>query len=288
MPRLHVDFYSFALNMSTNATVLLPQTEKDFISGGARKNEKGKIPVLWLLHGFGDDYTGWQRYTNLERYALARGIAVVMPSVLSQSFYSNMVEGLPYFDYISQEVPRLFREMFPQLSDAREDNFIAGLSMGGYGALKVGLTYPEQYAAIGCFSAGNLIETESVLPPTAEEAPLFMRPMYGVARNAFGTKHMIDAKGTGNDVKYLFDKDLDEGKALPQIKMYCGTEDFILPISDSMAQHISKRLSAPAFTYEKGPGVHHWDFWDHWLPIFMDECGLTSLLECGQVTDVTE
>lgn len=287
MPRLHVDFYSVALHMSTNATVILPQSEKDFLSGGIRSNAEGKIPVIWLLHGFGDDYTGWQRYTNVERYALERGIAVVMPSVLSQCFYSNMVQGLPYFDYIAHEVPQLFREMFPQFSTAREDNFIAGLSMGGYGALKVGFTYPERYAAIGCFSAGNLIEVESVLPPTEEEAPSFMRPMYGVARNAFGTTRMIDVAGTGHDVKHLFDKALDEGRRLPQIKMYCGTEDFVLPISDSMAQHISTRLSAPAFTYEKGPGMHHWSFWDQWLPVFMDECGLTSMIEAGQVTDVT-
>ena len=173
MPRLHVDFYSQALSMNTNAAVLLPQSQKDFISGGARYNGEGKIPVLWLLHGMGDDYTSWQRYTNVERYALARGIAVVMPSVLSQCFYCDMVKGLAYFEYISQEMPRLFREMFPQLSARREDNFIAGLSMGGYGALKVALTYPEEYAAVGCFSAGNLIEMESVLPPE-EEAPRFM------------------------------------------------------------------------------------------------------------------
>ena len=186
MPRIQVDYYSFSLNMNTHATVILPQTGKDFLSGGVRRNKDGKIPVLWLLHGFGDDSTSWERYTHVERYALARGIAVVMPGVLSQCFYSNMVKGLPYFDHIANEVPALFREMFPQLSDAPEDNFIAGLSMGGYGALKIGLTYPERYAAIGCFSAGNLLEIGSILPPTVEEAPLFMRPMSGVARNAFG------------------------------------------------------------------------------------------------------
>lgn len=279
MPRLQVDYYSSALQLNTSATVLLPQTEKDCLSGGVRRNAAGKLPVLWLLHGFGDDHTGWARYTQVERYALARGIAVVMPGVFSQCFYANMPKGLPYFDYIAQEVPQFFWEMFPQLSDAREDNFIAGLSMGGYGALKVGLTYPERYAAIGCFSAGNLIEMEDVLPRAEGDAPLYMRPMYGVARNAFGTERMIDAKGTGCDVKYLFDRALAQGKTLPQIKMYCGTEDFVLGLSDSLAQHISARISPPAFTYEKGPGTHHWSFWDRWLPVFLDACGLTSMLD---------
>ena len=288
MPRIHVDYYSFSLNLNTSATVILPQSGKDFLSGGVRRNNEGKIPVLWLLHGFGDDSTSWQRYTHVERYALARGIAVVMPGVLSQSFYSNMVQGLPYFDHIAHEVPALFREMFPQLSADRQDNFIAGLSMGGYGALKIGLTYPERYAAIGCFSAGNLLEIESILPPTAEEAPLFMRPMYGVARNAFGTQKMRDALGGEHDVKHLLDQALAAGKPLPQIKMYCGTEDFVLPISDSMARFIASRgITAPAFTYEKGPGTHHWDFWDRYLPVFLDECGLSSMLEATQANEVT-
>ena len=78
------------------------------------------------------------------------------------------------------------------------------------------------------------------------------------------------------------------GKSLPKIKMYCGTEDFLLPISDSMADHMGSRLSPPAFTYDKGPGMHHWDFWDEWLPRFMDGCGLTSTVEAGQFSDVTD
>ena len=105
MPRIQVDYYSFSLNMNTHATVILPQTGKDFLSGGVRRNKDGKISVLWLLHGFGDDSTSWERYTHVERYALARGIAVVMPGVLSQCFYSNMVKGLPYFDHIANDVP---------------------------------------------------------------------------------------------------------------------------------------------------------------------------------------
>ena len=285
MPRIQVDYYSFALHMNTHSTVILPQSGKDFLSGGTRYNADGKIPVLWLLHGMGDDCTGWQRYTNIERYALARGIAVVMPSVLSQSFYSNMIKGLPYFDYIAYEVPELFREMFPQFSSAREDNLIAGMSMGGYGALKFGLSFPERYAAIGCFSGGNLIEFESWLPPEGE-APAFLTPFYGVARNAFGTEKMIDAKGSDNDVNYLFDQAVASKCTLPDIKMYCGTEDFILPFSDSMAERISAKIAAPHFTYQKGPGMHHWDFWDQWMPVFLDSCGLTSMVENGQVSDV--
>ena len=70
-----------------------------------------------------------------------------------------------------------------------------------------------------------------------------MKNMYGIARNALGTEKMIDARGTKDDLKFLFDKALRAGKTLPRIKMYCGTEDFLLPVSDSMAGHISEKLS---------------------------------------------
>lgn len=106
MPRIQVDYYSFSLNMNTHATVILPQTGKDFLSGGVRRNRDGKIPVLWLLHGFGDDSTSWERYTHVERYALARGIAVVMPGVLSQCFTATWSRVCPTLTTLPTRCPR--------------------------------------------------------------------------------------------------------------------------------------------------------------------------------------
>ncbi len=262
--------------MSTNIYVILPNTAVDFLANGVRRNDEGKLKVLWLLHGMGDDYTGWMRYTNLERYALARGIAVVCPSVSNQCFYSDMTKGLAYYSYIAEELPKFMQETFPQFSTRREDNYIAGLSMGGYGALKFGLSLPDNYCKIGCLSAGNFLEME--LPPETDE-DTFMTPFYGVARNAFGTEKLIDAMNTKHDLKYLFDKDIENNANIPDIYMYCGTEDFVKSISDSMAKHIEERIGDRAvFSYKTAPGVHDWNFWDHWLPIMLDDFGLTSLL----------
>ena len=284
MARLRVDFYSSSLHTNTSAMVILPENVVDFLYGGIRYNDEGKIPVFWLLHGMGDDCTGWERYTHVERYAISRGVAVVMPSVLNQCYYGNMVKGLRYFDFIADEVMEVFREMFPQFSARREDNFIAGISMGGYGALRVALTYPERYAAVGCFSSGNLLEIESILPQE-NDPHSFMEPFYGVARNVLGTEKIIDALGTEHDIDYLLDKAVADGRELPDIRMYCGTEDFLLGISDKYARHVSSLLPDDRFSYQKGPGTHNWDFWDHWLPKFMSTCGFEPRLAASQIFD---
>ena len=276
MSRILIDYASEKLHMSTNIYVILPNTAVDFLANGVRRNDEGQLKVLWLLHGMGDDYTGWIRYTNLERYALARGIAVVLPSVNNQCFYSDMAKGLAYYSYIADELPKFLKETFPQLSTRREDNYVAGLSMGGYGALKFGLSRPEQYCQVGCLSAGNFIEME--LPPETDE-DTFMTPFYGVARNGFGTETLIDAKNTKHDLKHLYDECIKNNKQIPDIHMYCGTEDFVKDLSDSMAKYIEDHKTPESkFEYKTYPGVHNWDFWEAHLPEMLDDMGLTSLL----------
>lgn len=279
MARLLVEYYSAALCGNTTALVILPTERDDFLSGGIRRDEDGKIPVMYLLHGMGDDHMGWARYTNLEREALSRGFAVVCPAVHSQSFYSNMAKGLRYFDFIADELPALMREMFPQLSARRDGNYIAGVSMGGYGALKVALSRPERFCQAGCLSSGNFVNFGSLLPPE-DQAPEFMFPFYGVARNAFGTHTLEEARGSENDLFALLDCANAEKKELPSFYMYCGTEDFLLPLSDETADYLRAHLpDGQQLVYKKGAGMHHWPFWNQWLPTFFDDCGLTKLLK---------
>ena len=153
MALLHVNFFSDVLGMSMNMDVILPQETKGQIGMKGRTRE-GKIPSLYLLHGMSDDHTIWQRRTSIERYVSQMGIAVIMPCV-HLSFYTNMVHGLPYWDYISEELPSLCQNFFPQLSARPEDNFAAGLSMGGYGAWKLALGKPERFGAAASLSGAS-------------------------------------------------------------------------------------------------------------------------------------
>src|SRR3954463_9504927 len=149
MAFLDVHCFSDALGLSVSFYVLLPQqtTRQIGLAGGEKR---AQYPTLYLLHGLSDDHTIWMRRTSIERYAAAKNIAVVMPAV-ARSFYQDMASGARYWTFVSEELPALCQQFFP-LSPAREDNFVAGLSMGGYGALRLGLARPEKFAAAASLS----------------------------------------------------------------------------------------------------------------------------------------
>ena len=145
------NFYSKSLQMDVQVSLILPEKVQGV--GSAPAIRYGNFPVLYLLHGTSGDHTDWERWTSIERYAAKKGLAVVMPAA-QLSAYTNMVHGERYFDYIAYELPEKISKLLP-ISCCREDTYLCGLSMGGYGALKIGLTLPENYAAIGTLSNGN-------------------------------------------------------------------------------------------------------------------------------------
>src|SRR5438105_6350898 len=149
MSFLDFQFFSEALGLTCAAHVILPQaTTQQIGMAGGRTREK--YPTLYLLHGLSDDHTIWTRRTSIERYAAERNLAVVMPAV-GRSFYQDTAGGARCWTFLSEELPAMMRSFFP-LSEKRADNFAAGLSMGGYGALRLALTHPEKFAAVASFS----------------------------------------------------------------------------------------------------------------------------------------
>jgi putative tributyrin esterase len=143
MALIHCDLRSEALNLWTSICVILPQPPGPLTWDAAPPARK--YPVLWLLHGLSDDHTIWQRRTSIERYVDTLPLAVVMPAV-HRSWFTDMNLGYRYWTFISEELPAIVRSLFP-ISERPEDNFVAGLSMGGYGAFKLALRHSERYAA---------------------------------------------------------------------------------------------------------------------------------------------
>lgn len=256
MARITCDFFSEALTLNTSMTVILPERTVNQV--GIQNNKKH--PTLYLLHGFSDDHTIWTRRTSIERYVAELGIAVVMPNV-DHSFYTDMIYGKNYWTFISEELPRVARSFFP-LSDKREDNFIAGLSMGGYGAMKWALNKPEQFAAVATLSGVLNIADHHTSKQVKD-------PMAATLYNAFGDQNLA---GTMHDVLDLIKKtDALEG-VKPKIYQACGTEDFLYQ-DNILFKNICDQTSLDVTT-TFDEGTHEWGYWDYhiqrvlkWLPL---------------------
>ena len=222
--------YSKALEMDTCVNVVLPN-----------EGDLSKTKVVYLLHGLTDNYSAWMRYSAVEKHALKYNVAVVMPEV-QRSFYCDTLSGMAYFQYVSQELPRLCQHFFG-FSDKTEYNYIMGLSMGGFGALKCALNNPGKYAGCGSFSGAlrmddpilrnvlKLEELESMVGPTAKA-------------------------GKENDPWRLAEK----GEALPPIYLSCGEQDRLYPMSVDFARHLEE--IGAEYRFDHRPGTHSWEFWD--------------------------
>ncbi len=246
MALIQCDFYSETLQLSTSMNVILPQPAR------------ARYPVLYLLHGLSDDHTIWLRRTSIERYADPLGLAVVMPAV-HRSFYADMARGNRYWTFVSRELPALVRGFFP-VSRQREDTFVAGLSMGGYGAFKLALSFPQRFAAAASLS-GALDQAgamQHVDPAWRTE----METIYG---------DLDKLAGSANDVLHLAARVARSTGPKPRLYQCCGTEDFLYHQNLCFRDHaIALGLD---LTYEEGPGEHEWGYWDRmiqrvlaWLP----------------------
>jgi putative tributyrin esterase len=257
MACIQCHFSSKVLGLSSTMNVILPQPAA---SGGPGAGGAGghRFPTLYLLHGLSDDHTIWQRRTSIERYVEGLDLAVVMPAV-DRSFYADTRTGQRYWTFVSEELPFLARSFFP-LSDAREDNFVAGLSMGGYGAFKLALTHPDRYAAAASLSGALDIVSRA---RTDEESGT------GELRRVFGK--VKELEGGPNDLFHLAEQMARRKDLRPALYQWCGTEDFLYADNVCFRKH-AKRLKL-AVAYEEGPGGHEWACWDRqiqkvlaWLP----------------------
>lgn len=261
LARITCDFFSEVLMLNTSMTVILPEQTTNQIGMQNNKREGQKHPTLYLLHGFSDNHTIWSRRTSIERYVAELGIAVVMPDV-DHSFYTDMKYGKNYWTFITEELPRVARSFFP-LSDKREDNFIAGLSMGGYGALKWGLNKPDQFAAIATLSGALDIVSH------VKNTKGLNDPMQMTFYNAFGD---LDLTDTTHDVLSLVKKIDSSDGPKPKIYQACGTEDFLYEENVKFKNVCEDTDLDVVTTFDTG--THEWGYWDYhiqrvlnWLPL---------------------
>ncbi len=222
-------------------------TPSDSTAASAPKSPA--YPVLYLFHGATGNHQDWIKQTGILRYAERFGICVVMPAV-GNSMYLDMPGGLRYNTFVSQELQALVEETFP-VSRKPEDRYIAGLSMGGYGALRVALANPERYAA--AVSLSGVVEILAVASEFED-------------RNSRVRQWFLQALGTDpsfhkqQDLHYLYDEALKQGLRIPPIYLACGTEDSLYPANLHFAETLLAKAAPLKWTSD--PGAHTWEYWD--------------------------
>ena len=242
MALFHISARSNSMGMMTNMYVILPTDTSDMPEDG--------YPVLYLLHGLSDDHTKWLRSTRIEEYAMKYNLCVVMPEAQC-SFYCNMANGLPYDDFITKDLPEFIEKTFPVTKD-REKTFIAGLSMGGFGALKSGMREYKKYGACAGLSA----VTDPFSKVDADD-----EYRYRLARSVLGESF----KKRAEDDVYLSAQKLAKLPAehRPRIYFAIGKSDFLYDDNQKFKAHLDS-LNLP-YTYEEGEGYHDWNFWDEYI-----------------------
>lgn len=230
MALIEIQFHSKVLDLNTSLYVIKPNITED------NKNLK----VLYLLHGYQGDYTNWVKYTNILKYVERTNLLIVMPSGYNSFYIDNKIYG-NYSKYIVEEIYELIDKTF-NINQTRENTFVAGLSMGGYGALKTALTYPEKYSKAVSFSA--VIDLEQIIKRVKVELQ-------------DKTKLLLneDVRKENNLFKLASD-------SLNKVELYiaCGTEDYLYKENDEFHKHLTNIKYD--HIYLKSPGIHNWEYWD--------------------------
>ena len=224
MALCQVSFFAQQIQKCSQMIVILPDAGR------------GPFPVFYLLHGFSDDYTIWSRRTSIERYVAELPLIVVMPDGYN-GFYCDAVNGPAFESYLLKDVVGFVERVFPAMR-TRNGRVIGGLSMGGYGALKVALKHPDLFCSAVSHSGGLNV----------------------ARRKGRDLAHIFGASGRGGkDDLFAIAEQVDRA-TLPAIRFDCGTEDHLL--ADNRRFHkLLERLAIP-HEYEEFPGAHTWTYWD--------------------------
>ena len=239
------DFYSESLRMTTQIKVIFPD-----ISNDVTPVFDGEPRVLYLLHGLAATSGEWTRFSKIEYYAKKYNFIIIMPEV-QRSFYTDAAYGPQYFSYVADELPQICGRWF-RLNQQKENTFIAGESMGGYGAVKVALRRPEQFAAAASLSG--------VLDYPALAARVMAGRWPDLLPQELQALHGPDGcPQESEDVIQLLTQQAHNPRR-PRLLQLCGTEDFLY--EDNQTFRRAAEAAGYGHTYREGPGDHEWPYWD--------------------------
>jgi S-formylglutathione hydrolase FrmB len=268
MALIQVNYLSKSLFRTVPVNVILPSDKIDYMTGEYLKSNDLKFRTLYLLHGLLGNYTDWVSGTRIQRWAEERNLAVVMPSGDNSFYFDGRMPMDDYETFIGRELPEVMRRMFP-LSEKREDNFIAGLSMGGYGAFRNGIVYSDTFSHVAEFSGA---------------LHLFEKKEEDKGLKEFDKKLFEDVEAAGKtdlNPKVAYEEMIASGRPVPRFYMSCGTRDPLYKANVEMRDFLKGK--GADVTWDEEDRAHDWDFWDsqilkclEWLPLGEADSGLGS------------
>lgn len=259
MATMELNFVSECLMRAVTVNVVLPIDKLSFPGMPVPVIPK-KFKTLYLLHGILGDQEDWLTGSRIKRWASDKNLAVVMPAGENGFYVDSRVTNDRYGEFIGKELVEMTRKMFP-LSDKREDTFIAGLSMGGYGAIVNGLKYNDTFGYIGGLSSALVLD--DAIDSTDDSPVTFQKRSY--YERIFGDLDKI--KGSDLDYRYLVQKIKSDGTDFPKMYFACGTEDSLIQNNEIFWHYLNEQ--GIEFKCEKNPGTHDWDFWDEHIYKFI-------------------
>ena len=260
-------FESDYLQGNTTISVILPdkprtKTPAQFYESGER------YKVLWLLHGTFGDHSDWLRKSNIELYACEKDLIVVMPSGLNSNYanWEKFSLGYNMYDFLFEELMPLVYNWFPT-SNKREDNFIAGLSMGGRGTCIYAMNRPEKFAGAAILSA-----CPRDIDWIRDNDPRLWQRTEGCIENRGGYEAY---QASYENTWRVLDEQVAAGVSLPKLYFACGKQDHLYPVYNHFKKH-AKEIGLDA-TFEEIDGYRHeWRFCDLTIQKALDFFGLTA------------
>jgi len=256
---LTCEYFSAARKGFQSFNVILPFESPPDMTGKTEYS-RGPFKTVYLLHGYSGSRNDWLRNSDVEGWAKKYGCAFVMPDGANYFYLNNQGTGERFGDYVGEELVRVTRLMFP-LCARRQDTAIAGLSMGGFGALVNGLRFADTFGAVIALSPALITDEVAGMKPGEGN---LIAP-YGYYRHTFGDP--ADLPGSERDPGHLSQECRDHG-VMPGIFLACGEEDFLFQRSDAFHAHLDA-IKYPHVWWRQGGG-HDFDFWNKTMPAALD------------------
>lgn len=252
MALLKCDMMSMILLKRINLNIIIPSKNIEDLLQNDMAYTDMRYKTLYLLHGTADNENAWLYNTNILEYAEKNKLLVVMPDV-GNSYYTDMVHGGKFQTFIEEELYQFIQTTFPSSSEIA-DNYIIGNSMGGYGAVKLGLNNPDKFGSIASF-CGSINITKQ------------FDTMVGQIINfhdVFGNLHEV--AGSINDPFYL----LEQSEQIANIYLRVGSKDFNLHHSSSFSKALIDKQIKHSFIIDDGYD-HSWEYWDFCIKEYIEE-----------------